>query len=176
MYAPVEDSFFLSEVLANYFGKKKAKKFTALDMGSGSGIQAETLSKFSDKKNILCVDIDREALENIRRKGFQARKSDLFSNIKEKFDVITFNPPYLPSDKHDREKDTTGGKSGDETILKFLKQVKKHLNKHGKIFLLLSNLTPTERIGKELKKQELKIEEKFEKKIFFEELYIWILG
>lgn len=176
MYAPMEDSFFLSEILTNYLGLKKMREFVALDIGSGSGIQAETLSKFSDKKNILCADIDEEALKEARKKGFKARKSDLFSNINKKFDIITFNPPYLPVDKYDKGEDTAGGKKGDETILEFLKQAKKHLNKHGKIFLLVSNLTPLKRIEIELKKQKLKIEKKFMKKIFFEELYVWIIG
>jgi methylase of polypeptide subunit release factors len=37
---------------------------------------------------------------------------------------------------------TTGGKQGDELILKFLKQAQKHLTKKGIILLVLSSLTP----------------------------------
>ncbi|MBU1136713.1 MAG: methyltransferase [Nanoarchaeota archaeon] len=193
MYEPREDSYLLSEELKKYLIKLKNRKINALDIGTGSGIQAETISEFINKKNITCSDINKEAIEIARKKGFKAVKSDLFSNIKRKFDLIVFNPPYLPKDRHDKKKDTTGGKKGDETILRFLKQSKKHLNQNGKIFLLLSSLTPRANINKELKKHNFKIkktgrffaskkQEIFkmkklsEKKLFFEKLEVWMIN
>jgi release factor glutamine methyltransferase len=175
MYFPKEDSFFLSEIVSGYLKKNKLKEFKALDMGTGSAIQAETLSKFTEKKNILCIDLDEEALNEAKRKGFKALKSNLFSKIRDKFEIITFNPPYLPEDKFDKEIDTSGGKKGDETILKFLKQSKSRLNKSGKIFLLLSNLTPRKRINQEIKKIKFKAEKLAEKSLFFEKLEIWLI-
>ena len=86
-----------------------------------------------------------------------------------KADIITFNAPYLPEDKHEPKSsrlETTGGKTGDEISLKFLKQAFNYLSHDGKIFLLISSQTPMDKI----KKFNPKIVAR--KKIFFEELLI----
>mgnify|MGYP001575006376 CR=1 FL=1 len=86
------------------------------------------------------IDIDEESLEFCRKKGITVLKSNLFEKIdkKEKSDLIVFNPPYLPEDKREDTQSaraTSGGKKGNEIILKFLKKVEKHLEKEGKILL-----------------------------------------
>jgi release factor glutamine methyltransferase len=175
MYQPKEDSFLLSESIARFFKNKKLKNERFLDMGSGSGIQAETLAKFTAKKNIICADINKEVVEFLKATGFHAIHSNLFSKIKGKFDYIVFNPPYLPEHKYDKEKDTTGGKKGDETILKFLRQARQHLAKHGRIFLLLSSLTPHKRINNYLT-ENYKFKKIAGKKLFFETLEVWLIS
>jgi methylase of polypeptide subunit release factors len=97
-----------------------------------------------------------------------SNKSEL--TLDSKFDLITFNAPYLPEDRLDKQKDTSGGKNGDETPLKFLTQAKKHLNKSGKIFLLISSITPQNKINKFKPKLVAK------KHIFFEDLLILRIG
>ena len=141
IYQPAEDSYFLSSVLTNYLSGKP-KQIKILDMGSGSGIQAQTCKKLGFNK-ILTADINKEAIKNLKKQGFKSVHSDLFSNInkKEKFDLIIFNPPYLPEHKYDKEKDTTGGKKGFETIIRFLNQARKYLNKNGNILLLFSSFS-----------------------------------
>lgn len=142
-----------------------------LDMGCGTCILSECCAKFVPKKNILCVDIQEEARDFAKRKGFNFLKSDLFLNIpiKKKFDIIIFNPPYLPLDKREPEDsriETTGGKKGDEISLRFLNNAFSYLKKRGKIFILVSSLTPLNRIRK------FNFEIIKRKKIFFEELLI----
>ena len=169
VYDPSDDSFFFSEFLEKILSEKKFKPKKYLDMGCGSCILSEVVSKFIPKKDILCVDINPNAVKLAKSKNFNAKKSNLFSNIKQKFDLITFNAPYLPEEKQEKKEAkliTTGGKNGDEISIKFIKQAKKHLNKNGKIFLLISSLTPIEKI----KKHNAKIAAK--KKIWFEELLI----
>jgi HemK-related putative methylase len=174
MYSPAEDSYFLAEVIEKELKGKKQNRF--LDMGCGSCIQARTANKFINKENILCVDIDKESLEEAENLGFKFIKSNLFKNIKNsKFDIISFNAPYLPEDKYDKKKDTSGGKKGDETIVKFLKQAKCYMNKGGKIFLLISSHTPKEKIEKEIKKQKYKIMALHEKMLFMEKLFVYEL-
>ena len=170
IYNPREDSFLLEKEVKKY---SKGKSF--LDIGSGSGIQAEA-AKDAGAKSILCADINNEALKELKKQGFKTRKSDLLSNIKGKFDIISFNPPYLPDNKkEDKESKlaTTGGKKGDEIILRFLKNVKSHLNKNGIILLVLSSLTPKKRVLALLKKQSLKYKILSSQKFFFEELQVW---
>ncbi len=167
MYSPEEDSFFFAEFLQSYLKKQKNKDLEYLDMGTGSGILSETAFKFLPKYNILAVDIDPQSMAHVSKK-FQSIQSDLFSKIKDKkFDLITFNAPYLPEHKFDKQSDTTGGKNGDEISIKFLKQAFNHLNPCGKIFLLISSFTPLEKI----KKFQPKIVAR--KKLFFEELFIF---
>lgn len=169
IYLPAEDSIFFAEFLEIYFKKNSVENF--LDMGTGSGILSETASKFIRKKNIFAVDIDNESVEFVKKKGLNVLQSNLFSKIpkSKKFDLITFNAPYLPEEKgepKDSMRATTGGKKGDEISLKFLKQAKMHLTKNGKIFLLVSSLTPLEKIKK------FKPKVVADKKLFMEKLLI----
>jgi len=153
IYEPKEDSFLLEKAVRKY---AKGKSF--LDMGSGSGIAAEA-AKETGAKSILASDINQEAVDFLKNKGILAVKSDLFDKIKGKFDIIAFNPPYLPKDKReDKESSlaTTGGKKGDEIILKFLKDALKHLENNGVILLILSSLTPKGRINRLINKKQLK--------------------
>jgi release factor glutamine methyltransferase len=173
IYQPAEDSFLLSEVIFDYIANLKNKEIKFLDMGAGSGVQAEAAVKAGIKKeNITLADINLEAIDFLKKKGFNAIHSDLFSIIKSKFDVIVFNPPYLPEDKYDKEKDTTGGKKGYETLLKFFKEAKKHLNEDGVIFVLLSSFTKPEILKRKIK-EDYEIKVVAERNLFFEKLFVW---
>jgi len=171
MYLPSDDSFFFSDFIKKYLKKLRNKNIQIVDMGSGSGILAETALKSGIKKeNILSADINPKVVKYLKSKNINALKSNLFSKIKnKKFDIILFNAPYLPKDKRepkDSRLETTGGRRGDEISLRFLNQAKKHLNKHGKILLLISSLTPRNRIEKFKPKIVAR------KSLFFEELLI----
>lgn len=167
IYAPEEDSYLLQKEVAKF---SKGKIF--LDMGAGSGIQSETAINAGAKK-VIAIDIDKDAIDYLKKKKIKMIKSNLFSKVNGKFDVIAFNPPYLPENKYDREKDTSGGKKGDEVILRFLRTAGKHLNKNGIILLLLSSFTPRKRIIALLKELKMEKEKLSEKRIFFEKLEVW---
>jgi release factor glutamine methyltransferase len=168
VYQPSEDSFFLSEILEQEIMRLAVKKseIKLLDIGCGSGIQLKAMCNAGAKKeNIFSCDINSEAVRCCKKLGFHSVRSDLFEKIKGKFDVIAFNPPYLPAHKFDKKSDTAGGKHGSEVINKFLKQAKSHLTKNGKIILVTSSLTK--------KINWLNYRKKLlgKKKLFFEELY-----
>ena len=170
IYEPSDDS----ELLAKYV--KKYAKGKVLDLGTGSGIQAEIALKFT--KDVLAVDLDKESVEYVNKKGIKARVSDLFSNIKEKFDLIIFNPPYLPEDKLEDEeskKITTGGRYGYEILGRFFSQVNDYLNKNGKILIVFSSLTNKDKIDNIIKENNFKFKLLEEKKIFFETLYCYLI-
>ena len=112
LYKPREDSFLLAEEIRKYISSLKDKNIKVLDLGTGSGIQAETCMQAGiPKQNIITSDINKDAIKNLKTKGFASIHSNLFSNIKRKFDLIIFNPPYLPESKYDKAKDTTDRKS-----------------------------------------------------------------
>jgi len=175
VYHPSEDSFLLSETLKSYL-KNKPSFLKILDLGAGTGIQAETCLN-SGFKNVLCADINQEAVKFLKQKGFKAVHSDLFLKInkKQKFNLIIFNPPYLPEDKYDKEKDTSGGEKGCETIIRFLKQAKFHLTDNGAIILLFSSLSQPKIIINKAEELGYKLKLLNSKKLFFEELFVYLL-
>lgn len=174
IYQPSEDSYLLSETLKEEIENKNVK---VLEIGVGSGFQLETLFSLDIKKeNIFGVDINPQAVEHCKKLGFRCVQSDLFEDIKEKgFDLIVFNPPYLPLDEsepEDSRKETTAGKEGNEIIIRFLKQAKNYLNDEGEIFLITSSLS------KPINFESLGYNAKVinSKKLFFEELFVWKLS
>jgi release factor glutamine methyltransferase len=74
-----------------------------LDLCTGSGCIAISLTKIKQKCRIFASDISEEALniakENAAMNGVSDRVSfivsDLFKDIKGKFDIIISNPPYV---------------------------------------------------------------------------------
>lgn len=76
---------------------------TILDIGTGSGCIACMIAKLTETQ-VIGVDISTDALQialdnSEKLKLFNKaifRKSNLFSNVTEKFDLIVSNPPYIP--------------------------------------------------------------------------------
>ncbi|MEK6859809.1 MAG: HemK2/MTQ2 family protein methyltransferase [Nanoarchaeota archaeon] len=176
IYSPAEDSYLLAESVQGFLKKQKDKKIKILDMGSGSGIQAQTCKQLGFN-NILAADINPEAVKYLKKQKTKAIHSNLFSRIskKQKFNLIIFNPPYLPADKYDNKPDTTAGKKGYELIIKFLRQAKSHLDKKGVILLLFSSLSKPKIIKKQAKDLGYNLNLLNKQKLFFEELYVYEL-
>ena len=73
-------------------------------------------------------------------------QTDLFCGIRNSFDVILFNPPYLPTQPEERINDwlehaLDGGLNGRVVIERFSQQVGHVLAPGGRILLLISSLT-----------------------------------
>ena len=73
-----------------------------LEIGCGTGIVSISVD-LESSVDVTAVDISEKALENTRinKENLNSKikiiKSDLFSNINEKFDLIYSNPPYIKS-------------------------------------------------------------------------------
>ncbi len=120
IYEPAEDSYLLQEEVKK-FVKPNMK---VLEIGTGSGILAETAKNMG--ADVLAVDINPEAVKYVKEKEINSIVSDLFSNVEDKFDLIIFNPPYLPREgmePEDSQLATTGGEKGNEVIERFLKEL-----------------------------------------------------
>ena len=175
IYSPKEDSYLLSIVLKKKIPiiLKKNPNSNFLEIGCGSGIQLETAFESGIKKeNIFSCDVNPQAVKECKKLGFNSIVSNLFEKIKGKYDLIVFNPPYLPEDSLEPEESriaTTGGKKGSEITNKFLKQAKKHLAKNGRILLLVSSLT---RGLNFVGYKKLKVGKE---KLFFEKLFVFEL-
>lgn len=177
IYEPSDDSYLLLNCLKEFLVKKN-KDIKILDIGTGSGIQAKECKIFGFK-DITVSDINPNSIKNLKKLGFKSIKSDLFSNINQKFDLIIFNPPYLPEDKNEPLSSriiTTGGKNGNEIILRFLEDSIKHIKKNGTILLLISSLSKPKIILKKIKSLNYNYKLLSRKKLFFEELYVYQLS
>ncbi|MBT3582279.1 methyltransferase, partial [Candidatus Woesearchaeota archaeon] len=103
VYEPMEDSKLMQKAV-----QLRAKGKSILDVGTGSGIQAISAS-LAGAKEVWACDINPEAVKCAKANATSNKvevnviQSNLFENVpKKKFDLIVFNPPYLPSDgKHD---------------------------------------------------------------------------
>ncbi len=170
IYEPQEDSFLLLKHIKEYaIGK-------VLDMGSGSGILAEEALKYT--KNVLAADINEESVRLCKIKNINAIISDLFSNVNERFNLIIFNPPYLPEDESENEeikRTISGGKRGYELIERFLKEARNYLNNEGRILLLFSSLTNKKKIDNLIKNNNFRFILLEKEKLFFEELYVYLI-
>ncbi len=79
----------------------KNNNIKILDIGTGSGCIAISLKKLLPNSNITGIDISKPALEIAKSNAIlnnteiEFIESDIFTNIKDKYDCIISNPPYL---------------------------------------------------------------------------------
>jgi release factor glutamine methyltransferase len=170
MYHPAEDSYLMQKHV-----KKYSKVDSVLDIGTGTGIQAITAAK--NAKKVVAVDIDPESLKYAKKqasglKNIIFKKSDLFENIKEKFDLILFNPPYLPDKEKIEDKELVSGKTGTDLTIRFLDKATNFLEKEGIILLIASSLSSSAKINEAIEKHLFEKKELEKIHVFFEDIIL----
>ena len=172
VYYPREDSLLMGKVIEglNLRGK------TALEIGCGSGFLSILLAKKGAE--VTGVDINEEAVEITKENAvsnsvkIDVMHSNLFSNVKGKFDLIVFNPPYLPVEEGETDFTYAGGLSGRETVERFVSGVKSHLNEHGSVLIVISSLTGEKETIGLFRKEGLSASVVAKEKIPWEELIV----
>jgi release factor glutamine methyltransferase len=117
-----------------------------LEVGTGSGLIAAEIAKISPG---IATDINPHAVYCAHEAGVGVVLCSLFDAIRGRFDLILFNPPYLPTEPRERIDDwleyaLDGGKTGRETIERFASTVARVMAPGGRILLLISSLTGLE--------------------------------
>ena len=134
-------------VLKRALQKYCSSDTSLLDLGTGPiGVLAIFCALKLRCKNVCACDHLAELLSiaetNARSCHVMVRfvRSDLFTDISERFDIIVFNPPYVDGDLGKKlgilsealsEKRFSGGKDGCETIARFLSEAPLHLSEGG---------------------------------------------
>ena len=138
---------FETEIIVDYIIKSEYNKDKILDIGAGSGAISLSLAYNLPKSTVIGVDIEDNALmianENKNRLGLSNVnfiKSDLFTNVDDKFDLIVSNPPYISLkdynslDKvlyHEPKSALLGGDDGLYFYRKIIKDASAYLNDEG---------------------------------------------
>ncbi len=171
VYEPAEDTFLLMRAAL----EEVRPADSVLEMGCGRGlISCELTSK---ARRVIATDINPHALRMARKMGIETVRADLFRGIGARFDLILFNPPYLPTGSQDRLEGWLnlafdGGVSGRETINPFLEDLGDHLAPRGRALLLVSTLSGLSEIEVKAKNEGLEAMVVAREKYFFEELVV----
>jgi release factor glutamine methyltransferase len=164
VYDPAEDTFLLLETV------HIDSNDTILELGTGCGIIA--LDCACKGSHTICTDINPFAVQLTRRNiernllllrgSMEIRQGNLFSILHEKelFNVIIFNPPYLPTKKQEKvggwfDIATDGGQDGLRVTKRFIQGLKKHLLNNGRAYFIFSSLSNRLTLEHYLKNEKL---------------------
>ncbi len=140
VYAPAEDSYLLLRAAL----REVRSADRVLEVGTGSGCVAAGL--VGRAARVVATDINPHAVERARARGLAAIRTDLFVGLSGPFDLVLFNPPYLPTAPEERIDDwlehaLDGGPTGRAVIERFITDVGGVLSPFGRVLLLVSSLT-----------------------------------
>jgi len=101
---PRPDTEIVVENAIEFINKNNYKNI--IDIGTGCGIIAVSIAKYCLNTNVTAVDISEYALNTAKQNALNNNvydkinfvKSNIFSDINDKYDVIISNPPYIESD------------------------------------------------------------------------------
>ena len=175
VYKPAEDTFLLLDNLDVRSGE------TVLEVGCGNGIVALTAAQHASR--VIATDINPSAVEVAKRNAklnklegkVEARVGPLFRPVTgERFNLIIFNPPYLP--KEPKEKigrlglAWSGGPTGREVTNMFTENVRMFLKEGGRVLLIQSSVSAGEKTIEHLKRKGFSVRVLGKKKLDFETL------
>lgn len=204
IYTPSDDTYLLLNYFNNNITPQEMDGFSLtqiqniLDMGTGTGIIAlffqllkEKFSNFDPK--VYASDLLKIALTFAKRNENEYKfkepirfiYSDLFksfpSHLKHKFDIIIFNPPYLPSfdmnlSYNNNKEDSCwdGGEKGFELFFKFLEDVRNYLSPKmdSCIYYITSSRVDLQSLENKLRQKRFKNKILDKKHIFFEDIIL----
>lgn len=165
VYPPSEDSLLLVDGVMDQSQHLQAARSGAirppssprvLEVGCGAGVVATVVAARHPAARVVVVDLSRAAATCARANGrasarrgahrVHAVQADLVTAFRPgpQFDVVAFNPPYLPSDPRDppdlvERWQWDGGVRGIELTVAFLSVVGAVLAPRAEIFLIASS-------------------------------------
>ncbi|MDR5672911.1 Methylase of polypeptide chain release factors [Halalkaliarchaeum sp. AArc-CO] len=147
VYQPAEDSALLASATVEAVEPSD----TVLEVGTGSGWVAAQVREIREAR-VIAADVNPHACRQAHDRGLEVVRADLVSPFRDdSFDVVAFNPPYLPTDPDNEWDDwmeaaLSGGETGRRLVEPFLERVGRVLAPGGCVLLLVSSLTDREAV------------------------------
>jgi release factor glutamine methyltransferase len=176
VYDPAEDSFMLLDAALDRSPRR------ALEIGTGCGLIAIYLSR-AGCPFVVGTDVSADAIScaklNARRlaPGVHLVRGDLFSAIRGVFDLVLFNPPYLPVEEGQGEQVSwAGGPDGRKLIDPFIKGLGRLLSVDGVALLVESSASDAGQTKAMAQREGLSHSVLGGERFFFEELSVVEIG
>ncbi len=130
VYEPSDDTFLLARVVAEVV--LPGERF--LEVGCGTGTVSMVAARCGAR--VTCTDVNPHAVKlaaanaKENRLRLEATEADLMGDVEGPFEVIAFNPPYLPTAEDERVQGPLnaafdGGLSGNDVVLRFVAQLER---------------------------------------------------
>jgi release factor glutamine methyltransferase len=183
VYQPAEDSALLARAAVDAVSATDR----TLEVGTGSGWVAERVAAETTAE-VVAADLNPHACRQARERARELEAegegrldvvaADLVAPFADAaFDVVLFNPPYLPTDPDNEwddwmERALSGGESGRAVIDPFLDTVGRVLSPDGFVLLLVSSLAGYEAVLDRARTRGFSAEKAVEESYPFETLTV----
>lgn len=175
VYEPAADTELLVKSIRVREGDR------VLEIGTGTGIIAIHCAKHGCR--VTATDVVAEALELARENATQntvevdLREGDMFDPVDGTYDVIIFNPPYLPTAPEDLtdsplDKALDGGPDGTDVTIRFLEQLQEYLADEGRAYIVISSLQDWDKLENVLLRLQLVARRRGSEKFDFETISV----
>ena len=135
-----------------------------LEIGTGTGLVAIHCAKHGARGTAtdVCDQALALARDNFKDNSVEVdlREGDLFDPVEGEYDVVIFNPPYLPTAPEDLTQSPLdgaldGGPDGTEVTVRFIQDLPGHLKEDGRAYLVVSSLQDMDLIQAEIHQRGL---------------------
>jgi len=170
VYQPEADTYLLYEAVQAEIRQDDR----VIEIGTGSGYIGSHLSGYG---SLVVTDINPHACLAAREAGLEVIRCDLLDGIRGLFDLVIFNPPYLPTNAEEKIDDwfeyaLDGGPDGRLVITRFVEDVRRIMVPGGRVLLLVSSLTGVQAVLDLIQKHSFKGEIVAKRQVFDEWLYV----